>query len=424
MKDGAPQSLVSQSPLFESIGAWLLEQGLREASVSDIVKGVGRRLLEGGIPLYRLSIGGMILHPIFGATDVVWEADNDTVRAERVSREIMTSEGFQNAPFFRMAADKIPFLRQRLDHDAEEGEYPIFARLRASAATDYLAFFHSYGRTDAVKWADLPPGMEGILGSYSTRRIGGFTNHEIDYLKALSAPLSLALKSMTSYELANALLDTYLGRYSGRHVLDGLVGRGDGRLIDCVLWFCDLRNSTEMADDMALDAYLETLDEYFDCTAGAVIDHGGEVLKFIGDAVMAIFPVDEGSRPQIDMCRAAVMAAREALARADRRNAQRAAKGLPAIRFGISLHVGVVMYGNVGTRQRLDFTVIGPAVNEAARLEGLCKTLDTPVTISAQFNDVFPSDLVSLGEHEVAGKKEALGVFTLPEYGTANPPAA
>jgi adenylate cyclase len=178
-----------------------------------------------------------------------------------------------------------------------------------------------------------------------------------------------------------------------------------------------------MADEIALEQYLETLDEYFDCTAGAVIDHGGEVLKFIGDAVMAIFPIDEGSRPQIDMCRAALMAAREAVSRADRRNAERAGNGLPSIRFGISLHVGVVMYGNVGTRQRLDFTVIGPAVNEAARLEGLCKALNTPVTISAQFNDVFPGELVSLGVHEVSGKKEGLGVFTLPEYVSVDPAA-
>ena len=418
MKEG-----FSQSPLFESVGTWLLDQGLREATVGDIVQGTGRRLVAGGLPLYRLGIGGMILHPIFGAIDVVWDADNDRVRAERAPREITTSAEFQNAPFFRMAADKIPFMRQRLDQGPAEGEYPIFARLRASEVTDYLAFFQSYGRTDAVKWADLPAGMEGILGSFSTRRVGGFADFEIAYLKALSAPLSLAIKSMTSYELANALLDTYLGRYSGRHVLDGLVERGDGRVIDCVLWFCDLRDSTAMADDISLEAYLRTLDEYFDCTAGAVIDHGGEVLKFIGDAVMAIFPIDEETRPRIDTCRAALMAAREAMSRADRRNAERTDNGLPTIRFGISLHVGEVMYGNVGTRQRLDFTVIGPAVNEAARLEGLCKALNKPVTISAQFKDVFPGDLVSLGVHQVAGKKEGLEVFTLPEFVTVDPAA-
>ena len=200
----------SNSPLFESLGIWLLEQGLREASVADIVQGVGRRLVTGGIPLYRLSVGGLILHPVFGAMDVVWDADNDRVRSEMAPREIMTSEEFQNTPFFRMAADKILFLRQRLDEGPAEREYPIFDRLRASDVTDYLAFFRSYGRTKEVKWANLPPGLEGVIGSFSTRRIGGFANLEIEYLKALSLPFSVAIKSTTTYELANALLDTYL----------------------------------------------------------------------------------------------------------------------------------------------------------------------------------------------------------------------
>lgn len=413
----------SKSPLFESLGVWLMDQGLRETSVGDIVQGAGRRLLAGGIPLNRLSVGAMFLNPVFGAMDVVWDADADRITSRMAPRELITTEEFQNAPFFRMAADKVPFLRQRLDEGAAEPEYPIYDQLRANEVTDYFAFCQSYGRTDHVKWADLPPGMEGILGSFSTRRIGGLADTEIECLKALSLPFSLAIKSAMTQELSKALLDAYLGRYSGGHVLNGLVERGDGQIIDCVLWFSDLRRSTAMADEMPLDDYLVVLDEYFECTAGAVMDHGGEVLKFVGDAVMAIFPVDEETRPRFDMCRAALMSAREALSRADRRNAERVDSGLAPFRFGISLHTGEVMYGNVGTRRRLDFTVIGPAVNEAARLEGLCKVLNTPVTISTGFRDVFPGDLVSLGVHELAGKKEALEVFTLSEFGGVGPAA-
>lgn len=411
MNDG-----LSTSPLFEGLGTWLMTQGLREASITDLVQNAGRRLVAGGIPIYRLSVGGMVLHPVFGALDVIWDADSDQVRNELMPRELTTSEEFQNAPFFHMATNRIPFMHQPLYESPAEREYPIYNRLRANGVTDYFAFFQSYGRTEEVKWADLPPGLEGVLGSFSTRRIGGFAELEIEYLKALSLPLSLSVKSTTTYDLANALLDAYLGRYSGGHVLDGLIERGDGRLIDCVIWFCDLRDSTSMADEMPLDAYLETLDEYFDCTAGAVIDHGGEVLKFIGDAVMAIFPVEDQTRPRVDMCRAAVNAAREAMSRAERCNTGRADKGLLPIRFGISLHVGEVMYGNVGTRRRLDFTVVGPAVNEASRLEGLCKALGKPVTISTEFKDVFHGGLVSLGTHEVAGKKDGMEVFTMPEF--------
>lgn len=202
-------------------------------------------------------------------------------------------------------------------------------------------------------------------------------------------------------------------------MLDGLVERGDGRLIDCVLWYCDLRDSTRLADETPLDDYLATLNDYFDCTAGAVLDHGGEVLKFIGDAVMAIFPVEAGSRPPPDMCRAAMMTAKDAIARAQRLNETRTEKNQPEIKFGIALHVGQVMYGNVGTDRRLDFTVIGPAANEVARLDGLSKKLQTPIVASAAFSEEHPGELAALGTHEVQGIDRGLAAFTAPELAPA-----
>ena len=308
------------SPLFDGLAQWTLRQGLHETTVSHLVRGFGRRLVSGGIPVSRISIGGMVLHPVFGADDIVWEADHDQVAVSRVARAVLTAPEFQNAPFFHMASNAIPFYRQSLEEAEPEPNYPLFDRLRAMGITDYFAFFQSYGNTEELLWADLPPGMAGVLGAFSTRRAGGFADLEIGYLKAMSVPLALAIKAATTYDLSKALLDTYLGKYSGGHVLDGLVERGDGRLIDCVLWYCDLRDSTRLADETPLDEYLATLNDYFDCTAGAVLDHGGEVLKFIGDAVMAIFPVEEGSRPAPDMCRAALMTAKDAIARAQRLN--------------------------------------------------------------------------------------------------------
>lgn len=407
------------SPLFDGLGQWTLQQGLHETTVSDLVQGFGRRLVAGGIPVSRISIGGMVLHPVFGATDVVWEADHDQVSVSRVPRGIITKPEFQNAPFFHMAANGIPFERHLIEQAELETEYPLFDRLRASGTTDYFAFFQSYGNTEELLWADLPPGMAGVLGAFSTRRAGGFADLEIEYLKAMSVPLAMAIKATTSYDLSKALLDTYLGKYSGGHVLDGLVERGDGRLIDCVLWYCDLRDSTRLADETPLDDYLVTLNDYFDCTAGAVLDHGGEVLKFIGDAVMAIFPVEDGTRPTSDMCRAALMTAKDALARAQNLNEQRITDGLPEIKFGIALHVGQVMYGNVGTDRRLDFTVIGPAANEVARLDGLSKKLQTPIVASATFDAEYPEELAALGTHEVQGVAQGLTAFTLPELAPA-----
>ncbi len=403
------------SPLFDGLAQWTLQQGLHETTVSDLVQGFGSRLVAGGIPVSRISIGGMVLHPVFGADDIVWEADHDQVSVNRVSRSVLTTPEFQNAPFFHMASSGIPFLRQSLEQPATDQNFPIYDRLRAAGITDYFAFFQSYGNTEELLWADLPPGMAGVLGAFSTRRAGGFADMEIEYLKAMSMPLATAVKATTTYDLAGALLDTYLGKYSGGHVLDGLIERGDGRLIDCVLWYCDLRDSTRLADETPLDEYLATLNDYFDCTAGAVLDHGGEVLKFIGDAVMAIFPVEEGNRPTPDMCRAALMTAKDALARAQRLNEVRAGNNLPDINFGIALHVGQVMYGNVGTARRLDFTVIGPAANEVARLDGLSKKLQTPLVASAKFNEEFSEELTALGTHEVHGVSRGLAAFTTPD---------
>ncbi len=403
------------SPLFDGLAQWTLQQGLHETTVSDLVQGFGRRLVAGGVPVSRISVGGMMLHPVFGAVDVVWEADHDQVSVSRVARRILTTPEFQNTPFFQMASHGIPFQRHSLEEPQPDQNFPLFDRLRAAGLTDYFAFFQSYGNTEEMLWADLPPGMAGVLGAFSTRRAGGFADLEIEYLKAMSLPLAMAVKATTTYDLSKALLDTYLGKYSGGHVLDGLVERGDGHMIDCVLWYCDLRDSTRLADETPLDDYLATLNDYFDCTAGAVLDHGGEVLKFIGDAVMAIFPVEAGSRPAADMCRAALMTAKDALARAQRLNETRAGKGLPEIKFGIALHVGQVMYGNVGTDRRLDFTVIGPAANEVARLDGLSKKLRTPIVASANFNDQSPDELTALGTHEVPGIDRGLAAFTAPE---------
>ena len=192
---------------------------------------------------------------------------------------------------------RLDFYRFELGAGEVEPEFPIFERLRSEGVSDYLLFFESYGRTTDMLWADLPAGMEGVCLSVSTNRIGGFSEFEIGYLKALMRPLALSVKSANTHLLAKELLDTYLGRYSGDRVLDGVIERGDGGAIDCILFYCDLRSSTKLAEELPLDRYLALINDYFDCTAGSVVDHGGEVLKFIGDAVMAIFPIDAENRP-------------------------------------------------------------------------------------------------------------------------------
>ena len=220
---------------------------------------------------------------------------------------------------------------------------------------------------------------------------------------------------------AKTVLQTYLGRQTGERVLEGLIHRGDGQEIHAVIWLCDLRGSTRLADTMPRQAFLDLLNEYFECMAGAVMSHDGEVLKFIGDALLAIFPIGAASEHPETCSRhqrasvAALAAAREAMQRMDALNQARRDRGEPPLAFGIALHLGDVMYGNIGAPGRLDFTVIGPAANEAARLEAMCKTLGRPIIISSQFARVLPEPLVSLGFHALRGVHEPNELFTLPE---------
>lgn len=405
--------------MFDQIGIWLMDRGLREARVEDIVQGFGQRLVEAGVSLHRLSLGGMLLHPVFGALDVVWNARFDSVVSQMMPRKVITTAAFQNSPFYWIISRQDRFHRFQLGAGPTEPDFPIFERLRGEGVTDYLLFFESYGRNNDVHWADLPAGAEGIILSLSSRRSGGFSDYEVAYITALMRPFALCIKSLTTHSLAQALLDTYLGKYSGNRVLDGMVERGDGGMIDCVLFYCDLRNSTGLAEQLSSEEYLALINGYFDCTAGAVVEHGGEVLKFIGDAVLAIFPIDSQHRPASDMCRAAVTAARDAFGRAAGLGGL-SAEVHKALRFGISLHVGQVMYGNVGTDRRLDFTVIGPAVNHATRLESLCKVVGAPLIASDTFSAHFDGELAAIGRHQLSGLSAPVDVFTLPEHAPAS----
>lgn len=410
MEDG------TYSPLFEGIGAWLVEQGLRDASISDVLQGFCERLVKGGVSLHRVSLGSMVLHPVFGALDVVWHAQSGNVTCQFVNRQSMTTEGFRNTPFFWAGTTQTPFRCFDLTQTGSDPDFPVFDQLRTNKVTDYALLFEGFHRHGKPRWSEVPEGFEGVFLSLSTKRLNGFSEFELHQIKALMKPLALAIKSATTYLLAAELLDTYLGSYTGRRVLDGAIERGDGGSLDCVLFYCDLRGSSRLAEDLGIDTYLGFINQYFDCTAGAVSDHGGEVLKFIGDAVMAIFPVNTSTRPVGDMCRAAMTAANEAFARAQRCN--QADDTVAQIDFGVALHVGRVMYGNVGTDRRLDFTTIGPAVNEVARLEGLCKQLGVGLVASDGFATAFDGDLASLGAMPLAGIDHEIEVFTLPEMAT------
>jgi adenylate cyclase len=278
-------------------------------------------------------------------------------------------------------------------------DFPILEEFRAQGLTDYLAV-PAQGRVGhrmAVTWA--------------TDRPGGFSEEDIARIGAILPVLSLVLEIQSQEAIARTLLDTYIGRHTGTRVLDGSIRRGSGETIHAALWLCDLRGSTEMAERLPREAMLETLNAFFGTVVDRVHAHGGEVLKFLGDGLLAIFRPDIVGEA-LCVCRA-VDAANEAFGAIETLNAARSETSLPALRFGLGLHLGDVVYGNIGAPDRLDFTVTGPAVNLVARLEDLTKTVNRPMLMSSEFARLCPRPTQSLGLHVLRGVSEPHEVFAL-----------
>lgn len=393
--------------------AWLHQQGLRGVGSGKVLEGLCEQLLNAGINLDRSVVGYLVFHPQFDGMNFTWTRSTRTAERQAVVRiDILRLP----SPFLNMQATGTREMRYRLNDPNVVLPFPFLDRLRSLGYKDYFAFFEPFGTyADRTVWPDLPDGLimhEGVTGSFGTTREGGFNRSDIALFRDLAVPISVAIKVGAILEMAETLLGAYLGPTSGRNVLLGHVRRGQGQIIRAVVWHSDLRGSTALAETSALDTYLSTLNSYYDCVVDAVIAHGGEVLKFIGDGVLAMFPFGDDALTEVEACERAFAAGRDALARLASINVEQAAAGRAQIRCGIALHAGTVMYGNVGSAQRLDFTVMGSTVNEVARLETLCKTLNVPLVLSEAVAGHLKEQLGSLGWHALAGVSREIEVFS------------
>jgi adenylate cyclase len=399
-----------------SLVPWLHEQALRGADGGTVLKALCERLIGAGFEIQPAVVGCLVFHPQYDAINFTWTPD--TVEAER--HPIKRTDILQcSTPFFHLHSTGRTELRHRLDETNGPLPFAFLERLQGLGFTDYTAFFEPFGTSaDPSLWQDLPSGTtmhEGVTSSFSTTRPGGFTEDEIDVLRALATPLAVVVKGASVLEMAETLLTTYLGRAAGRSVLRGQVRRGQGRVVHAIVWHSDLRDSTSLAGSMPLESYLATLNAYYDCVVDAVVGQGGEVLKFIGDGVLAMFPFAAGTQAGVAACERALAAARDVADGLEKVNAERSESGLGNIRYGIALHAGDVMYGNVGSAHRLDFTVTGPTVNEVVRLESVCKTLDRPIVVSDVVASLAGKPLEHLGLHLLQGVTRPMPVFSLPE---------
>jgi adenylate cyclase len=383
----------SIAPVIE----WLMHRGRLMDSPQAVVGEVCARVRGAGMPIDRVGFFFWTLHPQYWGNAMFWDGAN--VELRRAGPELRQQETYLNSPVARII-DGERVMRRRIEREGCPIDYPVLEELKAAGATDWVLceVVFSSGQRNAV--------------SLATRRPGGFTDHDIAEIEKLLHPFALVMENFTNRELARTLLDTYLGRQSGLRVLEGQIQRGDGDEIDAVIWFSDLRESTALSEALGERGFLELLNDYFEATAGAVLEHDGEVLRFIGDASLAVFPLSGADRRAV--CERAVAAVRTARTRVHAANAQRIDAGLRRFDFGVGLHLGRVLYGNIGTTQRLEFSVIGAAANQAARVEALCKRTRTDAVVSRPVVDEIGAPWPSLGRFDLPGVASAMEVFAVP----------
>ncbi|MEM9104409.1 MAG: adenylate/guanylate cyclase domain-containing protein, partial [Pseudomonadota bacterium] len=410
--------------VFDRISDWLQKLAFFDGDLGGLVEHLSHRLIDGGVPVTRVSLGRLLMHPVIGLVDATWDVSNDRIEWSVLPRSSVTDDLFDKAPFGEntklaneiagkhfhkeiwdladaLADDSMEMPRTRADltDPSIRDKYPIFQKLAASGVTDYLVFSVPFGKR-TVTFDSGTEWQPGASVSFATKKRSGFTEREIDGLTRLSTPLFGAVRVFTEQFLAAELMEAYLGRISGRSVLNGQISRGDVREIECVLLLSDMHGSTALSQRLSPEDYVAAVNRYFDCVAGAVHDHGGEVLKFVGDGLLAIFPFDGRRRLPEDMCEAALSAAREAFQRREELSPE------DRTDFGIGLHMGAAVYGNVGTESRLDFTVTGTSVAMVSRLEDLTRALDSPLLATSDFANLVTVPSRKLGRQSLRGFEE------------------
>lgn len=375
---------------------WLLHEGRHLAAPETLVGELCARVRAAGMPIDRVAFFFGTLHPQYFGIAMHW--NGVAVRVLEASYQMAETEEVRNSPARRITEGE-RVIRRRLERADCPADFPVLEELRAAGISDYVIAEVVFGN-----------GSRNSV-SLATRRAGGFTDHDIAEIQRLLHPFGMAMEIHVGRALSRTLLETYLGRSSGKRVLDGQIKRGDGQSIDAVIWFSDLRESTPLSAALGEQRFLELLNDYFLATAGAVLEHGGEVLRFIGDASLAVFPTTGEKASEV--CARAVDAALAARARALAANHARRAAGQAPFACGIGLHLGRVHYGNIGTPERLEFSVIGVAANKAARIEALCKETGQDVVLSSTMAAALGARCRSLGRFALRGVAEPEEVFGL-----------
>lgn len=384
----------SPQPLID----WLFADGCRLDDNLRFIRELGQGLDRCGAGVGHLRIVLQTLHPQIVGVATSWTRATDSARLVLAQRPVRESERYIGSPLQQLIETR-QNVRQRLDQLPDDA-HGAYRELADEGFTDYLAMpiLSASGYTAAF-----------IVVS---ERRGGFHPADLDNLLRLRDYLVPILEVQSLRHLSRALLNTYIGKRTSDKVLSGMIARGDSDLIHAALWFSDLRNFTELSETLEPRQLIGMLNDYFEFVGAAAAARGGEILRFIGDAMLIVFPIDAHQDAAL-ACNAALDAALDARNTLASLNHRRRRQGLPPIEFGVGLNVGEVVYGNVGSLDRLDFTVMGTAVNRAARLESLTRELAQPILFSREFAAHLDAPLLAFENQRMKGIAEAQTVYAL-----------
>jgi len=393
------------------LSAWITKAGLAGRPEIDMLDGYCERLRAAGLALAGGTVVIDTLHPLYEGHAIRWFRDQpETKRTEygRTNRG-EASESYRRSIYYRLLMGSETHLRCRLTPESI-AEYSNLEASFAAGNTDYLGIMNKFAAEGTVG------DMDCVYSGWETDRPEGFTEAEVTALRRLSPFLAMAMKCASLARIAQALVETYLGREAGRQVLSGRIERGIADRIEAVLWFSDLRGFTRITDAAEPAHIIPLLNDYAEAVVSAIQAEGGDVLKLIGDGVLAMFPAQERGKA----CAAAIAAATGARERVAALNERRSAESLPVTEMYLGLHIGEVFFGNVGSPNRLDFTVVGPAVNEASRIAAMCRSVDQPLLLSAAFAAALGNagpPLASVGRYALRGLRHSQELFTLDRGG-------
>jgi adenylate cyclase len=402
----------------ERINDWIVDRGLAGDDEITLLNGFCERCCQAGLSLSRAVAIIDTLDPVYEGHVFTWRRDKapeNPVSAYEPTREGPAAEAWRKSPFFHLWSTGGTELRFRLEQgetgdlveQGETGGFEAVEELRAEGQTDYLALIFRFGKETVIGE------MDSFMARWVTDRPGGFDEADLAALRRLTAALGLAIKSRSLARVAQSLVEAYLGRDAGRRVLEGRIRRGTTKSINAVLWFSDMQGFTTISEKLPSDQLIPLLDDYAEAVISAIHAAGGDVLKLIGDGVLAIFTAGDSTAA----CRSALAAERDMRSRLAALEERRAAAGATVASIYLGLHIGDVFYGNIGAKNRLDFTVVGPAVNETHRISSMCTSVGRDFLVSSDFLQCLPQeerqDFVSVGRFALRGVGRAQELFTL-----------